>query len=407
MKRASACFVFSFLVCLLATASVVQAGGFALYEWGNRALGMGTANYATGNDASVIAYNPALMTKLDGTTNIYGGVTAVSPSSDVYINGQKSQTQNQVFGIPHAFVTHKINDDWSIGMGVFTRFGLGTNYNNNWAGAALVKDALLETFSFNPTVAYKVNDSLSIAGGVEVIKGNFIVHKNISPAALGGNVKTDVDDTALAFNLGLSYDVSDMLTVGLAYRSPVHFVGKGKVTVDGAGVGALNGEGDATMTADFPASYTVGLGLKPIEDLTIEFDVVYTQWEQFDRIEFDFSNTNLPDNDEDFNYKSTWRFQLGAEYRFTDFFAMRAGYVYDQTPIRHEYASPMLPANDRQMFTLGAGYKWDAWSLDVAGMYIITKERTGMTMSDNYQTYAVDFKDGRTWGLGTSIGYTF
>jgi long-chain fatty acid transport protein len=217
---------------------------------------------------------------------------------------------------------------------------------------------------------------------------------------------TDVDDTALAFNLALAYDINDMLTVGLTYRSPVHFVGKGSVEVTNAG-GVANGKGDATMTADFPASYTVGLGLKPMDDLTFEFDVVYTQWEQFDRIEFDFTNSGLPDNNEDFNYKSTWRFQLGAEYRFTDAFAMRAGYVYDQTPIRHEYASPMLPANDRQMFTLGAGYKWDAWTVDVAGMYIITKERTGMSMTNGYQTYSADFKDGRTWGLGTSIGYSF
>ncbi|HKI80098.1 MAG TPA: outer membrane protein transport protein, partial [Pseudodesulfovibrio sp.] len=104
---------------------------------------------------------------------------------------------------------------------------------------------------------------------------------------------------------------------------------------------------------------------------------------------------------------STWRFQLGAEYRFTDSFAMRAGYVYDQTPTRQEYASPMLPANDRQMFTLGAGYKWDAWTVDVAGMYIITKEREGLSMTNGYQDYRVDFKNGRTWGLGTSIGYTF
>ncbi|XXJ20271.1 OmpP1/FadL family transporter [Desulfovibrio caledoniensis] len=406
MKRASACFVFSFLVCLLATASVVQAGGFALYEWGNRALGMGTANYATGNDASVVAYNPALMTKLEGTTNVYGGVTAVSPSSDVYINGQKNQTQNQVFGVPHGFVTHKINDDWSLGVGVFTRFGLGTDYNSTWPGATLIKDALLETFSMNPTVAYKVNDKLSVAGGIEIIKGSFTVRKDLSPTIGGGNVVTDVDDTALAFNLALAYDVNDMLTVGLTYRSPVHFVGRGSVEVSNAG-GVANGKGDATMTADFPASYTVGLGLKPMDDLTFEFDVVYTQWEQFDRIEFDFTNSGLPDSNEDFNYKSTWRFQLGAEYQFTDVFAMRAGYVYDQTPIRHEYASPMLPANDRQMFTLGAGYKWDAWTVDVAGMYIITKERTGMSMTNGYQTYTADFKNGRTWGLGTSIGYSF
>lgn len=406
MKRASAFFVFGFLICMLATASVVHAGGFALYEWGNRALGMGTANYATGNDASVIAYNPAQMTRLEGT-NVYAGVTAISPSSDVYINGGKNQTQNQVFPVPHGFVTHQLNDDWTLGVGAFSRFGLGTDYNNDWAGATLIKDALLETFSLNPTVAYKVNDSLSVAGGVEIIKGSFVVRKDLFAAPVGGNFKTDVDATSLAFNLGMLYDVNDMLSVGLTYRSPVHFEGHGSAQVQGS-LAPVNGEGDCTMTADFPASYTVGLGFKPIQDLTIEFDVVYTQWEQFDRIEFDFTGFTLPDYQEDFNYKSTWRFQLGAEYLLSDAFAVRAGYVYDQTPTRGDYASPMLPANDRQMFTLGAGYKWDSWTVDLAGMYIVTKEREGLTMHDSAGTpYRVDFKSGRTWGLGTSIGYRF
>ncbi|WFS61357.1 OmpP1/FadL family transporter [Pseudodesulfovibrio thermohalotolerans] len=404
MKRVYACFALGFLACLLATANVVHAGGFALYEWGNRALGMGTANYATGNDASVVAYNPAQMSRLEGT-NIYGGVTAVSPSSDVYINGDKNRTQKEVFGVPHAFATHQLNEDWTLGLGLYTRFGLGTNYDSDWPGDTLIEDALLESFSMTPTVSYKINDSLSVGGGIEIIKGFFTVHREL-PTFGGGTLKTDVEGTSFGFNMGLLYDFNEMFSLGLMYRSPVHFEGDGDVEVTRSPL-PINGKGDCTMTADFPASYSVGLGFKPIENLTFEFDIVYTQWEQFDRIEFDFDGSALPDTVEDFNYKSTWRFQLGAEYLLTDAFALRAGYVYDQTPIRGEYASPMLPANDRQMFTLGAGYKWSDWTVDVAGMYIITKERTGITMSDGAQNYDVDFKNGSTWGVGTSIGYHF
>jgi long-chain fatty acid transport protein len=403
MKRASVWFVFCFLACLLATASVVQAGGFALYEWGNRALGMGTANYATGNDASVIAYNPAQMSRLKGT-NVYGGVTAVSPFSNVYVDGERSHTENQVFGVPHGFATHQLNDDWSIGLGVYTRFGLGTEYDGDWAGATLIQDALLETFTVNPSVSYKINDSLSVGGGIEIIKGYFTVHKAIPS---GGTLKTDVEDVSFGFNLGMLYDINDMFSLGLSYHSPVYFEGKGDAEISGSPF-PINGKGDTTMIADFPASYTVGLGFTPTDNLTFEFDVIYTQWEQFDRIEYEFSDIMLDNTQMDFNYKSAWRFQLGAEYLLTDAVALRAGYVYDQTPIRHDYASPMLPANDRQMFTLGAGYKWDDWTVDVAGMYIISKERQGMPMSDSaHNQFDVDFKNGTTWGLGTSIGYHF
>jgi long-chain fatty acid transport protein len=226
MKRASVCFVFSFLVCLLATASVVQAGGFALYEWGNRALGMGTANYATGNDASVVAYNPALMTRLEGT-HVYGGVTAVSPNSDVSINGDENSTQKQIFGVPHGFVTHQVNDNWTLGFGTFTRFGLGTKYDGDWPGATLLKEARLETFSFNPSVAYKVNDNLSVGGGIEIIKGDFMLRKKLPSTAFGGDLRVKVSDTGIAFNLGLAYKFADFATLGLSYRSPVHFEGEG------------------------------------------------------------------------------------------------------------------------------------------------------------------------------------
>jgi len=402
MKRASIVFFCSLFVCLLTTASVVQAGGFALYEWGNRALGMGTANYATGNDASVVAYNPAQMTRLDGT-NVYGGVTAISPSSDVTVDGVKSTTSSQIFAVPHGYVTHQLNDDWHLGFGAFTRFGLGTKYDENWDGATLLKQADLFSVSFNPTVAYKVNDSLSLAGGIEIMKGSFLSRKQfvgVSPST----VKTEAQGTAYSGNLGLLYDFTDYLSVGFSYRGPVYFKGTGKTTIS-TGLGPQT-QSDVTMTADFPASYTLGMGYSPIEDLTFEFDVMYTQWESFDRIEFDHDNAAL-DAIEDFNYKNTWRFQLGAEYLVSDLLALRAGYVYDQTPTRGRYASVMLPANDRNMFTLGAGLSWDNITVDLAGMYIITKERKGLSMTDGTNTYKVDFSGGSTWGLGTSIGMSF
>nr|WP_321257820.1 outer membrane protein transport protein [uncultured Pseudodesulfovibrio sp.] len=404
MKRASAIFFCSFVLCILASAVTVHAGGFALYEWGNRALGMGTANYATGNDASVIAYNPSQMTKLEGT-NVYAGAAVINPMSDVYIDGDKSTTSSVNHVVPHAYITHQVNDDLYIGLGEYTRFGLGTKYDDEWAGATLLQEALLETYSLTPTVAYKVTDDLALSGGVEFIKGGFMIKKML----LGGGdkFKVDVDSAALAFNLSMLYDITDDLNFGFIYRSPVHFVGKGKATYHN-GAGALVSSGNATLTADFPASYTAGLGYSPIENLTFEFDIVYTQWEQFDRIEFDFDGFALPDTEEDFNYKSTWRFQLGAEYLVTNALALRAGYVYDQSPIRHDYTSPMLPANDRQMFTLGAGYAINNLTFDLSGMYIVTKERHGMEMTDTAGTaYDVDFKDGRTWGAGLSVGYTF
>jgi len=397
MKRASVVFVCSLLVCLLASASLVHAGGFGLFEWGNAALGQGTAFYATGDDPSVVAYNPAQMTRLEGT-QVYGGVTAISPRTDAVVNGSEHSLDAQVFPVPHAYITHQVNDKLWVGFGEFTRFGLGTKYEDNWVGQTLLREAELASYSFNPTVAYKLTDALSIAGGLEVIRGTFSVRK---AHPLGAPVKIDVAGTSLTGNLGLLYEFNDDVSLGFSYRAPVHFSGKGH-----AEVGGLVPRNNTTLEANFPSQYSLGLGYSPFENLTLEFDVIFTRWELFDKMEFDFQT--MTDNTETFNYKNTWRFQIGAKYMVLDNWALRAGVVFDQTPIRGEYSSLMLPANDRFMYTLGTGYQWNNWTFDLAGMYIVTKPRHGLSMSDGTPTpYSVDFTNGRTWGLGTSIGFTF
>ena len=388
----------SLLVCLFAFAASVQAGGFGLFEWGNAALGQGTAFYANGDDPSVVAYNPAQMTRLKGT-QVYAGVTAISPYSKIKVDGSENATSLQVFTVPHAYVTHQVNDKLFIGVGEFTRFGLGTKYEDYGAASTLLREAKLGSFSFNPNIAYKVTDDLSLAVGIEAIKGSFSVTKAYAPAG-GAPFNVDVEGTSVTGNLGLLYDFSDNLSLGFSYRAPVSFSGTGDAEVEG-----ILPKTTANVEAQFPSQYSLGIGFNPIEDLSLEFDVIYTRWELFDKMVFDFGT--YTDNTETFNYKNTWRFQLGLEYMATDCVALRAGYVYDQTPTRHAYTSLMLPANDRNMFTLGAGYKIDDLTLDLAAMYIVTKERYGMTMNDGVADHSVNFEDGRTWGLGASIGYKF
>ena len=401
MKRASVYFVMCLCACLFAFAATAQAGGFNLFEWGNAALGQATAYYATGDDPSVVAYNPAQMTRLEGT-QVYAGVTAISPGSDVNINGTKNSTSQQVFAVPHAYVTHQVNDKLFIGFGEFTRFGLGTKYEDYWSGSTMLREAKLESFSFNPNIAYKLTDSLSIAGGLEMIKGTFELNK--AHRVVGRPVNVDVEGTSLTGNVGLLYEFSDDLFMGLSYRGPVSFTGEGRADIEG-----LVGPVDATLEANFPDQVSLGIGYNLCEDLSIEFDVIFTRWELFENMEFDFDTANplLPDNIETFNYKNTWRFQLGAEYMATENWALRAGYVFDQTPTRHAYASLMLPANDRHMVTLGTGYTFGGLTADLAGMYIFTEEREALTLSDGGTRYSVDFKQGQTWGLGLSLGYKF
>jgi len=391
MKRASAIVLSCLFVCLLASASVVQAGGFALYEWSNRGVGMATAGYTKAADASVVAYNPSLMTQMEGG-KVLGGVTLITPQSDVYVDGNKNQTMDKTFAVPHAYYTQQVADDWWVGVGMFTRFGLGTYYEQGWESADELQYVNLQSISMTPTVAYKVNDDFSVAVGLEILKGGIQLERQVA----GGIYNANTNGYAIGGNLSLQYDITDDFAAGFIYRAPMRMSTSGSASNTALGGST---ETEQVITATLPSSYTLGLSYEPTEDWLVEFDALFTRWELTDQMQYEGFLNSVDYLD----YKNTWRLQLGTEYWATDWAALRLGYVYDVTPTVGYEASYMLPANDRQLFSTGLGIKSGDYTFDFSFMYVMTKERTGLTIDSK----SVEFKNGRTWISGLSIGYEF
>ncbi len=70
------------------------AEGFGVYEWSAAGTAMGD-NYMFGeNDPSVLAYNPAQITKLNGSY-LSIGTAWVNPATSVTFNGLKSSVLNR------------------------------------------------------------------------------------------------------------------------------------------------------------------------------------------------------------------------------------------------------------------------------------------------------------------------
>ncbi|MUM76825.1 aromatic hydrocarbon degradation protein [Pseudodesulfovibrio sp. F-1] len=397
MKRAVVAVCCNLVLCLLATS--VHAGGFALYEWSNRGVAMGTTGYAIAGDASVIATNPALMTKLEGSHALAGAVL-ISPQSTVMVDGQKNKTKANIYTVPHAYYTRQSesNERVWLGVGMFTRFGLGTHYKSNWSGKDTLQYVDLESVSLNPTVAFKFTDQLSVAGGIEILRGG--IKQKSEPGA--SVVSADTIGYAIGGNLGVHYQVDDQWSVGLAWRSSMDMQTEGKGEHP---LGGTTSTGQS-IWANLPASYVVGIGYQPAENWSWEFDIVHTRWEAFDTMSYSAPINTV----KTYDYKNTWRFQLGTEYWATDWLAVRFGYVYDQTPTRSGYSSFMLPCNDRQLYSTGLGFRHDAWTVDWAFMYVKAKERKNLRIANAAVPgtyYNVDFKDGKTWITGLSVGYAF
>lgn len=177
--------------CLLATA---QAGGLDVPAFASGALGTANANGAEARDASVIYYNPAGMTRLRGThlsgsltlLNLRGkvtdtGTTRTPPpgasnsedgapvSEDPQAQGRAGSFWPQILATGSGFISHQINENTHIGLGVFAPAGGNINYKKNWSGRYFVDSLAAETLAINPSAAYRFDDRHSVGIGFSVL----------------------------------------------------------------------------------------------------------------------------------------------------------------------------------------------------------------------------------------------
>jgi long-chain fatty acid transport protein len=237
-----------------------------------------------------------------------------------------------------------------------------------------VYKASVETASFQPTIAFKPNDKLSLAAGLEVIFGKMDLRQNIK--VVGEDIHMHPEGVSWSWILSAQYDVSEMVSVAVNYRKGFVFKARGDFMLNDKYID------DMTMSANFPGTLSAGISVEPTDDLKLEFDVVHSFWSDFTSMEYDFSNkinaaslaiaanntTSVK------NYRDSTRLQLGAEYQAWDGVFLRAGYAHDPSPQNSEYMDYMLPANDRNLFSTGLGLELGDFSLDFSYIYLISND---------------------------------
>jgi len=403
------------LVILLFAAASANAGGFRLPEAGAKAMGMGFAFTAQANDPSAIYFNPAGITQLEGQ-NVKVGVTYVKENGGEFtgvtpLTGglSTSETQkNLEFFIPNVFWTRKASPKLAYGVGVFAPFGLGQEYKDR--NTSIFRNQItkidLMTIVLNPTVAWKVDDILSVAAGIDFMYGKAELAKTpvgtdnvtLQPVNIF-NLDLEGDGTAWGYNFGLLLTPGAHLKVGAAYRSKfdldikdgdvdlsnVHsgsvFVAPGTALPPRApapiGFGGSTFHTTGSTTIHIPATFDLGIAYV-LDRLTLEADASWTFWHSYKSLDIDMKDNRLflPDSPNRKDWKDVVAFYLGAEYRVTDPLAVRLGFRYDPTPVPADTMGPELPDSDKLYYCAGAGYKISNWTIDLAYMYVDKKDRT-------------------------------
>lgn len=240
------------LVLGIATAATLTgtafAEGFVLSDFGARGTALGRRHVGQSRRRfrrrlEPRRHHPAARNPHNGRLH-HDPASGTVDAKDSYGNKVSTDVDKHTWVNPHAYLTHQYNDRLWFGLGLFSRFGLGNSYPNDWPGRYNLEYISLQTISLNPNVAYKVNDKLSLAMGVEIMGANMLMKKDqMLPKDQGGysvQNRLDGQSVALGINLAAHYKFNDQWAAGLTWRSGVsqHVKGKSKFKSDIPGLEA-------------------------------------------------------------------------------------------------------------------------------------------------------------------------
>ena len=120
--------------------------------------------------------NPAGMTMLDHSQLLVGLqpiYTHLNFAPDNSTNNRGTDGGNALVPLPSGsfFYVYSVNSKLKFGFASCAYFGGALEYNLNWVGRYFLQGATVLGMSFIPAVAYRVNDWLSVGGGVNVMVG--------------------------------------------------------------------------------------------------------------------------------------------------------------------------------------------------------------------------------------------
>jgi long-chain fatty acid transport protein len=332
---------------LLAAQTGAWALGFRNPDQGARATGQGEAFAAQADDASAIYYNPAGLTQVKGTQFTSGSYFSF-PNVNFHLDGGGSvEASEKMVMLPHAYVATDLGTErWRFGLGVNVPFGNKVNYGLTSPFQYLVTRGEMAVFNISPSVAYRFNDQLSLGVGLNIYAGSTKVQQN-SPMGL---FQFDGSGVGVGGTIGLLWKPSDQHSVGLVYRTPFRVTFEGDAVVD-FGQGVIGG--DAKVTLPFPQTVTVGYAFRPTPKLKLEADIEWTDWSTLNTVALVAPSLPFPVPPTSFNWRSSFFYEFGAEYRCNDQWTVRGGYIFSENTVPDSPPNPTVPDSDRHVFSAG------------------------------------------------------
>ena len=397
---------------VLAAASVVlfpravEAAGTALDIQSARGTGMAASVTAMIDDSSAIFYNPAGIAQ-GRIVDAQAGDSLVMPS--VKFTDTRGQSTSTLFRVSAPFQIYEsggITDHLSVGIGVFTPFGLDVPWPSEWEGKSVVTEASLATYDFNPTLAYRIG-TFRVGAGLQLVRATVDLKKQIdTPSEVSAELGADT--WGEGFDVGAQLEaVPRYLSLGVTYRSAVTLDFTGNVHFDNVPPpfqATLHDQLVKTSLTN-PDVLQMGVASRPVQNLLLDVDVVWYGWSKFHAIDIQYPNdtsgTLSASSSEAKNWSNTVNVHLGGELTVSGAWRVRAGVVYDPSPSPSNTLLPDVPDANRLGLAVGLGYLHPSgFGVDLGYQLLVLFSKTSTVPPPLAGAYS-----GEGNILGISVGY--
>ncbi len=271
-----------------------------------------------------------------------------------------------------------------MGLAVTAPFGLQLDYGPEWFGRYDSYDISIQTLDIAPTLAYRINETWSIGGGIDVQYADAelisALPDPLNPGrptpATAGRSRLTGDGWDTGFNIGLLYQPSEQTCVGLHYRSGMGHRLTGSAEVSGLSgpLAAANGRSNARTRLDLPDILSLSLTQAVTPQLTLMGEVQWFGWNALDEIRVQFANGG-PDLVRPQGFENIFTVGLAAEYALDARWTLRGGIQYDQSPTTDALRNTSIPDSALVWLGIGATYGVsERLRLDVGYVYGIFEQ---------------------------------
>ena len=286
-------------------------------------------------------------------------------------------------------VGYEINDDWSVGAGI------------HLSHMGIAADQYMRAPNLLLGVAEVLQDAFNCESGDEPLQPWLaLCGGNVGPwddiGALNINVQETLSPT---YALGVMWEPTDWFSWGASYTSEAEMNMKGTFeiqytddwsgfwqSVNGSVLGAISSailslpsgapkeSGNVSMDLVYPQHFQTGISVDVHPKLTLNADIGWTDYEQWDAFVFRFDR-NLeflnaarilsPDNATPntlrlpLGFKSQWNWAFGMEFHASSRLDLRAGVEIRDSVIPDDQRQVMAPFGGANLYSIGMGYQWD------------------------------------------------